>query len=109
MIDAQSSDFGSGSARVPPATFGVSPKAAFPSLNPQLAQLSTICPLQIGKVMQGHASVLTPSPPAPPRLAPFTLCGSASLWQNPVFKIKRPPKNTGKTLKVNKGQLRLFD
>jgi hypothetical protein len=45
-------DFISGSVRVPRAAFGVSPNASFPSLNPQLPQLSTGCSL---KVIEGNS------------------------------------------------------
>jgi hypothetical protein len=50
---------GMGSATVPVAAFGVSPNATFRSLNPQLTQLSTFCPIcapPIGKAKQGKAS-----------------------------------------------------
>jgi len=62
MIAIQSERAGRGRHRqlagpCPPlsAAFGVPPNASFPSLNPQLTQLSTVGPLPIGKVMQGKA------------------------------------------------------
>ena len=85
MIDAQSSDFGSGSARVPRAVSGA--LAGHIRHHRQDADDSS---------REGRTPHL------------FAANGHGGRPQGPL-KIKKPSPNAQKLLKVNKGQLRLFD